>query len=157
MRRFLSVLGLLTLAVAPLAAQQATCTTTCGLHIEHRFLGDRLIDANGQRVGTRMLTPKIVQSAVQGVPLAEAWADVHARADRKARIWGGIAALATVGLLFAEGNDMYTWDRSDQQAMIWGSAITGFVFGSVAQRQQRISDGARGAALATFNAARAPR
>jgi hypothetical protein len=65
--------------------------------------------------------------------------------------------LATLGLPFAENNDMYTWDREDQQGVIWGSAITGFVFGAIGQRQQRISIGARGAALAAFNAARSGR
>ena len=157
MRRLICSLGLLVVAFAPLSAQQAACGPDCGMRIDHRFMGDRLIDASGQRVGPRLATARVVRDAVQGVPLAESWARIHVEADRKARIWGGVAALATVGLLIAESNEMYTWDRSDQQAVIWGSAITGLVFGALGQRQGRISVGARGAALAAFNAARSGR
>ena len=157
MRLSIAALAVLMLAVAPIGAQQPVCGPGCGLRIESRLFGDRLVDASGARVGPRVLSPAVVRDAVQGVPLAESWARIHVAADRRARVWGGIAALATVGLLIAESNDMYRWERSDQQAMIWGSAITGLVFGTLGQRQQRISIGARGAALAAFNAARGGR
>lgn len=157
MRRLVCAVGLLAAASVPLSAQQVECNPTCGLRIEHRLMGDRLVDAAGQRVGPRLLSPKVVRDAVQGVPLAESWARIHMEADRKSRLWGGVATLATLGMLFAENNDMYRWDRKDQQAMIWGSAITGIVFGAIGQRQERISIGARGAALAAFNAARGGR
>jgi len=157
MMRLVRSFALLLVAVTPLAAQQAECGPTCGLRIDSRLFGDRLIDASGQRVGPRVLSPSVVQNAVQGVPLAESWARIHAEADRKARIWGGVVALATFGLLISESNGMNTWDAADQQSVIWGTAFTGLVFGSLAQRQERISNGARGAALAAFNAARGGR
>lgn len=154
--RVLLVAALLSVSALPVAAQEATCVASCALRIENRIFGDRLIGADGQQIG-RMATAVSVQSAVRGVPLAETWAGIHARADRRARVWGLVTSVSTLTLLIAESNGMSGWDKSDQTGMIWGTAVTGMVFGSLAQRQNRISLHARGAALAVFNAAQARR
>lgn len=156
MRRLIAAALLLAGFAIPLAAQDASCVPNCGLRVENRLFGDRLIGADGQQVG-RMATAASLQSAVRGVPLAEAWARIHAQADRRARVWGLVASVSTIALLVAESNGMSGWDKSDQTSMIWGTAITGAVFGTIADRQNRISLNARGASVAAFNAAQGRR
>lgn len=156
MRSLLVAALLLVGTTVPVAAQEASCVPECGLRVEHRLFGDRLIGADGQPID-RIATAASVQSAVRGVPLAEAWARIHAQADRRARVWGLVASVSTIALLIAESNGMSSWDESDQTSMIWGSAITGVVFGTIANRQNRISLNARGAAITAYNAAQSRR
>jgi hypothetical protein len=154
--RILLVAALLSVSAIPAVAQDATCVPSCALRIENRILGDRLIGPDGRPIG-RMANAVSVQSAVRGVPLAETWAGIHVRADRRARIWGFVASVSTLALLVSESNGLSGWDKSDQTGMIWGTAVTGMVFGGLSQRQNRVSLHARGAALAVYNAAQARR
>jgi hypothetical protein len=155
LRRVLVVAGVLMLSAGALSAQSTTCAPTCALRIQHGILGDKLYGTDGAVIGgRRLVTAEVVQRQVAGVPSAEAWARVHVRADRRARFWGAFASVSTLTLLIAQGNDLQNWKASDQSAIIWGTAVTGLVFGALADRQLRTSQDARGAALEAFNTAR---
>jgi hypothetical protein len=138
-------------------AQESSCAPNCALRIEHGLLGDRLFGADGRQVGRSLVSASDLQRTVAGVPAAEQWAVISTKADRRARIWGGISSIATVALLVAQSNNMQAWKKSDQNAMIWGSAASGLVFGTIAGQQLRIAQTARGAAVQSFNDARSRR